>query len=170
MGTDYMHYDVMVLQALRGVVRQALQQAAETGLPGDHHLYITFRTGDDIVELPDRIREQHPQELTIVLQHQYWNLTVDEIAFEVDLSFNNIQEHLRIPFDSIINFVDPSVNFVLPFELERAPVERVESLEKTKNEEMQEARSTENPDDNTSIGKPTRESGEVVSFEAFRKK
>ncbi len=170
MGTDYMHYDVMVLQALRGVVRQALKQAAETGLPGDHHFYITFRTSDEGVEIPDRVREQHSQELTIVVQHRFWNLKVEQDAFEVDLSFNNIREHLRIPIDSIINFVDPSVNFVLPFELQQAPVEPVEAFERPDNAKRQEGRPADSGKDDETADDTPKESADVVSFEAFRKK
>jgi hypothetical protein len=113
---DELQYDVMVENALRGVVRQALEQVAQFGLPGEHHFYITFRTDHPDVEMSDRLREQYPREMTIVLQYQFWDLSVGETAFQVTLSFNNRSEFLEVPFDAVIAFADPSVRFGLQFD------------------------------------------------------
>lgn len=113
---DDLHYDVMVENALRGVVRQALAQVAENGLPGEHHFYVTFRTDHPDVVMPASLKERYPREMTIVLQHQFWDLQVGEEAFQVTLTFNNVSEQLRIPFEAIAAFADPSVRFGLQFD------------------------------------------------------
>ncbi|MBL4720395.1 MAG: hypothetical protein JKY20_04595 [Alphaproteobacteria bacterium] len=115
-----MRYDLMVEGALRGVVRATLDQIAETGLPGDHHLYITFLTEEPGVEIPDHLRERYPHEMTIVLQHQFWDLITDDIAFSIKLSFNDVPETLRVPFAALTAFADPSVNFGLQFKFQHA--------------------------------------------------
>lgn len=113
---DELQYDVMVENALRGVVRQALEQVAQNGLPGEHHFYITFRTDHPDARISDRLREQYPREMTIVLQYQFWDLSVGETSFSVTLSFNNRSEFLDVPFDAVIAFADPSVRFGLQFD------------------------------------------------------
>ncbi len=120
MTTDIIRYDLMVQDALRGVVRKVLTDSAREGLPGEHHYYITFRTDAPGVRLSARMREKYPGEMTIILQHQFWDLSVTEQNFEVGLSFNNIPERLLIPFDAITGFFDPSVQFGLKFELQEA--------------------------------------------------
>jgi hypothetical protein len=115
MTEDLMRYDLLVEGALRRVVRQTLARVLADGLPGDHHLYITFATEAANVVLPTYLHEKFPSEMTIVLQHQYRNLAVDEDGFSVSLSFNNVDELLRIPFAAIRAFADPSVNFSLQF-------------------------------------------------------
>lgn len=116
MPEDWLRYDRMVESALRGVLRQALQQVAKRGLPGDHHFYITFRTAHPGVQISDKLRAKFPDEMTIVLQHQFWGLEVDEGAFAVTLSFNNQHERLSIPFAAVAAFADPAVKFGLKFE------------------------------------------------------
>ena len=101
---------------LKGVVRKILTEAARDGLPGEHHFYVTFRTGAPGVRLSQRLREKHPEEMTIVLQHQFWDLSVGEHSFEVGLSFSGVPERLLVPFDAISTFFDPSVQFGLKFE------------------------------------------------------
>lgn len=113
---DELQYDVMVESALRGVVRQALQQVARSGLPGEHHFYITFRTDHSGVEMRPELRAQHPGDMTIVLQYQFWDLDVSAESFSVTLSFNNRSEHLHVPFEAVVAFADPSVRFGLQFE------------------------------------------------------
>jgi hypothetical protein len=113
---DQIRYDLLTQQALRGVVRSVLTDAAKKGLPGDHHFFITFDTQADGVRMSDRLRGQYPEEMTVILQHQFWDLSVSEQAFDVGLSFGGITERLSIPFDSITAFVDPSVQFGLQFE------------------------------------------------------
>jgi hypothetical protein len=116
MSKDVLRYDLMVQDALKGVVRKILAEAARDGLPGEHHFYVTFRTGAPGVRLSQRLREKHPEEMTIVLQHQFWDLSVSDHAFEVGLSFSGVPERLLVPFDAISTFFDPSVQFGLKFE------------------------------------------------------
>jgi hypothetical protein len=118
MATDLIRYDLLVQDAMRGVVRKVLADVAESGdLPGDHHFTISFRTDAPGVKISRRLAEQWPRELTIILQHQYSNLEVDEAGFGVTLSFRSIPEHLYIPFPAITGFFDPSVEFGLRFEM-----------------------------------------------------
>ncbi len=113
---DHIRYDLLTQQALRGVVRNVLSDAAKKGLPGDHHFYISFDTQADGVRMSDRLRTQYPEEMTVILQHQFWDLAVGDSAFEVGMSFGGIPEKLVIPFDAISGFFDPSVQFGLQFE------------------------------------------------------
>ena len=113
---DQIRYDLLTQQALRGVVRSVLADAAKKGLPGDHHFFIEFDTLAPGVRMSDRLRAQHPEKMTIILQHQFWDLAVNDTAFEVGLSFGGITERLTIPFDAIHGFFDPSVQFGLQFE------------------------------------------------------
>ncbi len=117
---DLIRYDVMVQQALIGVVRKVLQDAAKHGLPGEHHFYISFRTDAPGVRLSSRLKEKHPDEMTIVLQHQFWDLLVTDHAFEVGLSFGGVPERLLIPFEAMTGFFDPSVQFGLKFAVDEA--------------------------------------------------
>ncbi|MBB4198369.1 Stringent starvation protein B [Rhodoblastus sphagnicola] len=116
MSKDLIRYDLQVQDALRGVVRKVLADAARDGLPGEHHFYITFRTHDPGVKLSQRLREQYPEEMTIILQYQFWDLKVDDLGFEVGLHFKNVPERLSVPYDAIAGFYDPSVQFGLKFE------------------------------------------------------
>ncbi|WP_076437202.1 ClpXP protease specificity-enhancing factor SspB [Bosea sp. TND4EK4] len=120
MSQDVLRYDLMVQEALKGVVRKILTEAARDGLPGEHHFYVTFRTGAPGVRLSQRLREKHPEEMTVVLQHQFWDLNVSEHSFEVGLSFSGVPERLLVPFDAITTFFDPSVQFGLKFETQEA--------------------------------------------------
>jgi hypothetical protein len=113
---DRFHYDALVDDALRGVVRRVLRQVADKGLPGSHHFYISFRSTDPGVRLPDYLRAKYPEEMTIVLQHQYWDLILAEDFFEVTVSFNKQQERIKVPFAALSAFVDPSVRFGLQFD------------------------------------------------------
>jgi hypothetical protein len=117
MGVDHIRYDLLTQQALRAVVRRVLTDVAKTGtLPGEHHFYVTFATQAPGVRISPRLREQYPEEMTIVLQHQFWDLAVSDTHFEVALSFNGISEKLHVPLDAIKGFFDPSVQFGLQFE------------------------------------------------------
>ena len=109
-------YDEWVEAAMRQVVVRALSHVAANGLPGEHHFYVTFRTDYPGVVMPPRLRTQYPQEMTIVLQHQYWGLEVGDDAFEITLSFNRQHERLRVPYDAITSFFDPAVQFGLQFQ------------------------------------------------------
>jgi hypothetical protein len=116
MPTDHIRYDVLARDALRGVLRRVLSDAAEHGLPGEHHFFITFLSKADGVKLSPRLLAQYPEEMTIILQHQFWDLVVTEDRFEVGLSFGGIPERLVVPFASIKSFFDPSVQFGLQFD------------------------------------------------------
>jgi hypothetical protein len=116
MAADHIRYDILAQNALRGVVRTVLTDVAKNGLPGDHHFKITFTTTAPGVRLSDRMRAQYPQEMMIVLQHQFWDLAVDERSFEVGLSFGGIPERVMVPFEAITAFFDPAAQFGFQFE------------------------------------------------------
>jgi hypothetical protein len=118
MAVDHIRYDLLTQRALRGVVRGILTDVAKNGLPGEHHFYIAFNTQAPGVKISGRLREQYPQEMTIILQHQFWDLTVGTDGFEVGLSFGGISERLTVPFEAIKGFFDPSVQFGMQFEVE----------------------------------------------------
>jgi uncharacterized protein len=116
MATDHIRYDVLARDALRGVLRKVLSDAATHGLPGEHHFFITFLSKAEGVKISPRLLAQYPDEMTIILQHQFWDLVVSEDRFEVGLSFGGIPERLVVPFSAIKSFFDPSVQFGLQFE------------------------------------------------------
>ncbi len=116
MARNFLRYDSMVEAALRDVVRQALARAATDGLPGNHHFYVTYLTDFPGIEIPERLLARFPDEMTIVLQHQFWELEVGADGFAVILSFDDKPERLRVPFAAITAFADPSVNFGLQFQ------------------------------------------------------
>ena len=120
MGKDHIGYDELVDNALRGAMREVLLRVADNGLLGSHHLYITFRTGFPGVDIPAYLSDRYPDELTIVLQHQFWGLEVTEEGFSVTLSFNKAREHVSIPFAALTRFADPGVKFGLQFETQAA--------------------------------------------------
>ncbi len=175
MSEEPLRYDWMVEDALRGVVRAALEHTIEHGLSGDHHFYLTFRTQAPGVVMPDFLRERYPEEMTIVLQHQFWDLTVDDAAFGVSLSFDNQLAELSVPFAALSAFVDPSVKFGLQFNVESgadtadAPQigGRVPAVRETGDlVPVAEATAADNDSDKED-SKPT---AEVVNLETFRKK
>jgi uncharacterized protein len=167
MATDHIRYDVLARDALRGVLRRVLTDAAEHGLPGDHHFFITFVSTAEGVKLSPRLLAQYPEEMTVILQHQFWDLVVTEERFEVGLSFGGIPERLVIPFSAIKSFFDPSVQFGLQFETsdaapaadenETAALPATSALPVPTNEETTEPE------------KPS-EGAEVVRLDRFRKK
>jgi uncharacterized protein len=116
MTVDHIRYDILTQDALRGVVRTVLEDAARNGLPGEHHFYIAFDTRAEGVKLSQRMRAQYPEEMTVVLQHQFWDLVVTDEQFEVGLSFGGVPERVLVPFAAIKSFVDPSVQFGVQFE------------------------------------------------------
>lgn len=113
MSDDLIRYDVLLQDALRGVVQRVLSEVQKTGLPGEHHFFIQFSTTAPGVRISSRLREQYPEEMTIVIQHQYWELTVNDSGFEVGLSFGGVPEKLIVPFAALRGFFDPSVQFGL---------------------------------------------------------
>jgi hypothetical protein len=108
-------YEHLVHTALRDVVKSILKDAAQEGLPGDHHFYISFATPHPMVQLPDYLHEEYPEDMTIVIQHEFWDLEVGDTSFSVTLCFDEIHERIVIPYDAIVSFVDPSVKFGVQF-------------------------------------------------------
>jgi uncharacterized protein len=179
MATDYIRYDILAQAALRGVVRTVLADAAKKGLPGDHHFKITFNTTAPGVRLSDRMRARYPQDMTIVLQHQFWDLTVNDTAFEVGLSFGSIPERVAVPFDAVTAFFDPAVQFGFQFEtIEGAAAADAGSAPATAKPTPAEAlpaaeqnKPAALPTPGTSTPGPDAGSGgEVVRLDRFRKK
>ena len=123
MPVDHIRYDLLTQQALRGVLRRVLGDAAKSGLPGEHHFYVTFDTQAVGVRISPRLREEYPEAMTIVLQHQFYELTVSDAGFEVGLSFGGVMERLSVPFEAVTGFFDPSVQFGLQFETADADAE-----------------------------------------------
>lgn len=117
MDQELLQYNRIVEDALRSVVRTSLEQVATYGLPGDHSLYVTFDTDFPEIDIPERLRAQYPEEMTVVLEHQFWDLNVTDDYFEVTLSFNRRRERLFVPFDAVTSFADPSVPFGLKFQV-----------------------------------------------------
>lgn len=117
MAEDHIRYDILAQEALRGVMRKVLQEVQRTGLPGNHHFFITFLTGAPGVRVSSRLKERYPEQMTIVLQYQYWDLKVTDVGFEVGLSFSDVPEKLEVPFAAVRGFYDPSVNFELEFDV-----------------------------------------------------
>jgi hypothetical protein len=134
MPVDHLRYDLLTQDALRGVIRAVLTEAATKGLPGEHHFFITFDTRAEGVEMSPRLKASYPQEMTIVLQHQFWDLKVTEDDFEVGLAFNGIPERLHIPLKAVKAFHDPAVQFGLQFTVEPAAgaAEQVPAVDRRK--------------------------------------
>jgi hypothetical protein len=165
MAEDLIRYDVLAQEALRGLVRKVISEVAQTGLPGEHHFFITFDTRHPGVRISSRLKADYPKEMTVVLQHQFWDLSVTDSAFEIGLSFKGVPERLLVPFRAITSFVDPHASFGLKFDVtEPAPV----ALEGPANLPVTTAEATA-PTDSP---RPAAEagSGDVVSLDAFRKK
>jgi hypothetical protein len=162
MATDHIRYDVLARDALRGVLRRVLTDAAEHGLPGEHHFYITFLSTAEGVKLSPRLLAQYPVEMTVILQHQFWDLVVLEDRFEVGLSFGGIPERLVVPFHAIKNFHDPSVSFGLQFE----PGDAADDAPKAAETAGSETRPTANlPAPSTALSAP--KSSEAKSLAAM---
>lgn len=169
MAEDLIRYDILAQDALRGVVRKVLSEVSRTGLPGEHHFFVSFMTRAPGVRVSSRLLQQYPEEMTIVLQHQFWDLTVTEHAFEVGLSFNGVPERLLVPFTALKGFLDPSVQFGLQFDTgggkasaaqDNVPEPEPEALPAP--EKAAEAEAPAEP--------PQPGIAEVVSLDKFRKK
>jgi len=167
MTQDFLEYPKMVERAMRGVVREALDVAVESGLPGLHHFYITFRTKDPNVVLADRLHAQYPDEMTIVMEHQYSDLLVDDDKFSITLSFGGSPETLVIPYAAITAFVDPSVKFGLQFDANADEADKTlpQNLEDPANPASGSALDGENESTD-----PPSNDGQVVALDNFRKK
>jgi hypothetical protein len=196
MPTDHIRYDLLVQEALRSVVRKVLGDAARNGLPGEHHFYISFKTHAPGVSIPAAMRQKYPDEMTIILQHEFWDLAVNADGFEVSLSFSRKPERLAIPFAAITGFSDPSVptfgfKFMVPevTELGNAPAPAGANLaDKSKSEPASLPKRAPGPAPLPKAAAPAKvaeapsvpaagqkapektEAAKVVSIDAFRKK
>lgn len=173
MAGKLLDYNQMVETALRGAVREALKRAAEFGLPGNHHFYITFRTDQPGVEMPDYLRERYADEMTIVLQHQFWGLEPGETAFNVTLSFNKVPERLTVPYAAITAFADPSVQFGLQFRVQPGPAAQAAAMARAvpAQDGAEEPKAKDGEGGAAATAAPkTPATGEIVTLDAFRKK
>lgn len=165
---DHLHYPVLIDQAMRGVVRDVLRRVQISGLPSDHHFYISYSTLHSGIKISERLREKYPKEMTIVLQHQFWDFKVEDHQFHVTLSFGGVPEKLTVPFAALTAFADPSVKFGLQFQQSEmfevasvGVVENIESLPKTKKAIP------------SSIGgdaESVADEDKIISLDSFRKK
>lgn len=160
MSDDILRYDLMIEAALRDVVRETLATVAQNGLPGEHHFYITFLTDYPGVEIPDYLRKQYADEMTIVLQYQFFGMKLEDDRLHVTLSFNNVKERLVVPIESITTFADPSVNFALQFQ----------SGQGGDDDEDDDAPTTPPSGDGKDKPAADEKRGEVISLDMFRKK
>ncbi|KCV81797.1 hypothetical protein ATO10_10640 [Actibacterium atlanticum] len=152
--SEHIEYGQLMHSAMRGLIRKVLTDVAQNGLPGEHHFFITFDTTDPDAALADWLRERYPEEMTVVIQHWFENLEVDEDGFSITLNFGNSPEPLYIPLDAIRTFVDPSVEFGLRFETQDEDDEDEEELEELSEDNTEEA---------------PKADAEVVSLDQFRK-
>jgi uncharacterized protein len=178
MPEDFIRYDLLTQTALRGVMRTVLADVAKKGLPGEHHFKITFMTTAPGVRLPERVRAQYPQTMTIILQHQFWDLTVREEAFDVGLAFSGIPERLTVPFEAVSAFFDPAVQFGFQFETAETTTDDAEDSASGATEKSTEPASPHAAEPKKADALPAPEAkkeasndgGEVVSLDRFRKK
>ena len=167
MPDDLIRYDVLAQEALRGLVRTVLSEVAQTGLPGEHHFFITFDTRHPGVRISSRLRAEYPNEMTVVLQHQFWDLTVTESAFEVGLSFKGVPERLHVPLRAIKGFVDPHASFGLKFDPPPELGEAADTAEPVAPERAREIALLPEP---AAASPAEAGTADVVSLDAFRKK
>jgi hypothetical protein len=153
-------YEQWIEQALRHVVAQAIEHVAQHGLPGGHHFYITFRTDHPGVDIPQRVRAQYPREMTIVLQHQFWDLMFDRETeiIQVGLSFGGVPARLAIPLEAVIEFADPHIRYGLRFQSIEPPAPEPEPEAEPETQDEPKAE------------KENNEPGQVVSLDAFRRR
>lgn len=177
MADDHIRYDILAQEALRGVMRKVLAEVARTGLPGNHHFFITFLTGAPGVRVSSRLRERYPEQMTIVIQFQYWDLKVTDTGFEVGLSFSDVPEKLEIPFSAVRGFYDPSVNFELEFDVKTETSAEGELAGKPASEPLAvvaekkpEKKKTAEAEKKPAAADAAAKGAEVVSLDAFRKK
>ncbi|MGH7098806.1 MAG: SspB family protein [Stellaceae bacterium] len=170
MPEDLYAYPEMVENALRGVVRETLKRAATHGLRGDHHFYITLRTRAPGVALPAHLLVKYPDEITIVLQHQFWGLEVGEDGFAVTLSFQNRPERLSVPFAAMTAFADPSVQFGLQFEVPAAPAAQSAPLVPLPTAAPPASAGDEQPAEGQAAEPTERPAAEIVALDKFRKR
>src|SRR5215470_2929749 len=168
MGQNRLDYERMCADALRSVVRRALEQVAERGLPGGNHFLITFKTGFPGVTMPDYLRERYPDTISVMLQYEFWNLEVEDDQFSVTLSFSDVRERLTVPFLAVTAFVDPFAKFQLKFEAP-ADAEALALAKRDKQPTLLKPAEHAKPEAKSDAQEKAK-SGEVVTLDAFRKK
>lgn len=168
MAQDHIRYDILAQDALRGVIRKVLGEVAATGrLPGEHHFFITFLTGAPGVRISQHLKDKYAEQMTIVIQHQFWDMKVTESLFEIGLSFSDTPEKLVVPFNAIRGFYDPSVNFELEFDVPLADEDEQHDAEITAYPVEAIAKPTAS--DDKPAGTEEKKEASVVSLDAFRK-
>lgn len=170
MPQDLYQYEKMIDRALRGVVREALERASREGLRGNHHFYIGFATEMPGVSIPDSLRARYPQEMTIVLQHQFWDLEVGQDSFSVTLSFQKQLERLTVPFAAVRSFADPSVNFALEFAPQERPAASPSLVPAPVPTVVPAPTKPAEPVSDKAQEKPAKTGAEVVTLDSFRKR
>jgi len=177
MPQDHIRYDILAQDALRGVIRKVLSEVAATGhLPGDHHFFVTFLTTAPGVRISPHLKAKYPEQMTIVIQHQFWDLKVSETQFEIGLSFSDVPERLVVPFSAVRGFYDPSVNFELEFDPANAEEQEEPRGEVTAYPEAVEEtppkskKRNEKTDQAVAEGDGAKAGADVVSLDSFRKK
>jgi hypothetical protein len=165
MANDLIRYDVLYQEALLGLVKKVLNEVAQAGLPGEHHFYVTFDTRAPGVRISSRLKNEYPAEMTVVMQHQFWDLTVGDSSFEVGLSFKGVPERLVVPFRAIKSFMDPHASFQVKFEVQAEAADAAEIIEDAA------------PSPEAAVAVPALKpaasaegAADVVSLDAFRKK
>jgi len=178
MAKDYIGYETLADDAMRGVVREALRRVVDQGLIGSHHFYLTFKTHDPGVDIPDHLKERFPEEMTIVLQNQFWGLKVEDEKFEVTLTFQKLPSTLVVPFAAMTGFADPAVKFGLQFrnaspqiatEIKGA-IQELKQPAKVEDEAEDQAGVSAEVEQASEADKTASGESQVVSLDQFRKK
>jgi hypothetical protein len=169
MVNDLIRYDVLYQEALLGLVKKVLSEVAQAGLPGEHHFYVSFDTRAPGVRISSRLKNEYPAEMTVVMQHQFWGLTVGDSSFEVNLSFKGVPERLVVPFRAIASFIDPHASFQVKFDVRPEP-EAAEAAEATPSSAEPVAKAEAKKPAEKAKAPAAPENADVVSLDAFRKK
>ena len=177
MSQDHIRYDILAQEALRGVIKKVLMETAATGqLPGEHHFFITFLTNAPGVRISTALQDRYPEQMTIVVQHQFWDLKVSDTQFEIGLSFSDQPEKLVVPFSAVRGFYDPSVNFELEFDTliiedeEGAEIAELDASKEIAKLEKPQVDDASDETDDTDAPDDKDGGADVVSLDAFRKK
>lgn len=163
------NYESLMQESMRSVMKDALRLVAKNGLPGDHHFYVSFKTSFPGVDIPDYLKEEYPDNITIVLQYEYWDLEVNENNFYITLCFNDVHERIAVPFGAVVSFVDPSVRFGIHF----TPAETEESELFSLEESQQQKKPKRKPraaKKEVPLSPVIENGSNVIALDAFRRK
>jgi hypothetical protein len=159
-------YEQLMQESLRDVMKKSLTLVAKEGLPGNHHFYISFKTNYPGVDLPDYLREEYPDAITIVLQYEYWDLEINEKSFYITLCFNDVHERIAVPYGAVISFVDPSVKFGIHF----SPADIDEEAELISLDKKPEKSKNQKSKIAEVLTEATDDGSNVITLDAFRRK